>query len=222
MEKEINISEHSILVYEPDGGKRYPILYMHSSEESTSDDIWNLSNKNFILVCIQSTDWNKDMSPWPALKVFKGGEDFSGRADDYLAMLVSDIVPEVEKEISYELAGRGLIGYSLSGLFALYALYKTDIFNMIGSMSGSLWYEGWLNFMQTNLPKVQTPKIYISLGDKEKATRNERLATIENCTQQAEEVLRSQGSDVIFEMNAGNHFANVTERITKGIKWLIQ
>ena len=36
----------------------------------------------------------------------------------------------------------GIAGYSLAGLFALYALYKTDAFTRVASMSGSLWFPG--------------------------------------------------------------------------------
>ena len=38
------------------------------------------------LICI-SADWNRDLSPWFAPKVFRGGEDFSGGADAFLQNL---------------------------------------------------------------------------------------------------------------------------------------
>ena len=37
------------------------------------------------LICV-SADWNRDLSPWFASKVFRSGEDFSGGADAFLQM----------------------------------------------------------------------------------------------------------------------------------------
>lgn len=223
MKREIQVSEHNIIIYEPDSKENYPIIYMHANDEKQTDEIYNnLSGNDFILACIQNVDWDKYMSPWPAKKVFKSSNDFEGKADEHLDLLLKNIIPEVEKSIDYKITDRGLIGYSLSGLFALYSLCKTDTFTMIGSMSGSLWFEGWIEFIEENHIAKKSPKVYLSLGDKEHKTRNERMATIEDCTNKTVEILKAQGSDVLFEMNSGNHFANVPERITKGIKWLIK
>jgi predicted alpha/beta superfamily hydrolase len=158
----------------------------------------------------------------PAPKAFRNGEDFAGGADRYLDVLASEIVPEAEKMIKFAVDKRGLAGYSLSGLFALYTLYKTDIFNLIASVSGSMWYDSWLDYMTENRAEAVSPKVYLSLGDKESKTRDERLASVESCTRQAEEILKLQGVETIFEMNPGNHFVNVAERMAKGIGWLIK
>lgn len=223
MKRRIQVSKHNIIIYEPVNKENVPIIYMHANDEKQPDEIFKVLNENsLILVCIQDVDWDKYMSPWPVKKMFKSGNDFEGRADGHLYLLLKTIIPEVEKSIDCKITDRGLIGYSLSGLFALYSLYKTDIFTMIGSMSGSLWFDGWIEFMQANHITLKSPKVYLSLGDKEHKTRNERMATIEDCTNKTAEILKAQGSDVLFEMNSGNHFADVPDRIAKGIKWLIQ
>jgi predicted alpha/beta superfamily hydrolase len=89
-------------------------------------------------------------------------------------------------------------------------------------MSGSLWYNGFLNFIQSNPPKTNSPKVYLSLGDKESKVKDPRMASVVICTNQASDILRAQGAEVLFEMNPGNHFVNVAERITKGILWLVR
>jgi predicted alpha/beta superfamily hydrolase len=223
MKKELLIADHRVAVYEPDHGIKCPVIYMHTDEDHEAEAILERIGINRIaLICIKDVDWNRDMSPWPAPKAFKRGEDFAGQADAYLDILVNRIARETEKSLEIEIETRGLIGYSLSGLFALYALYKTDIFSLIGSMSGSMWYDNWLDFMQASLPKAASPKVYLSLGDKESKTRDERLSSVEACTLQAEKILRSQGAAAVFEMNPGNHFVNVAERMAKGIGWLIK
>ena len=39
-------------------------------------------------------EWNRDMSPWAAPAVFKGGEPFTGGADGFLTVLLGQILPE--------------------------------------------------------------------------------------------------------------------------------
>ena len=89
----------------------------------------------FTLVTISNLDWNRDMAPWDSPAAFKKGEPFTGGADDYLRLLVEEIIPRAEKELPGPPAWRGIAGYSLAGLFALYAIYRTDVFSRVGCMS---------------------------------------------------------------------------------------
>ena len=52
-----------------------------------------LEAANTACVCISGEDWNRDLTPWPAERVFQRGEDFGGKADDYLAFLTEKIIP---------------------------------------------------------------------------------------------------------------------------------
>ena len=51
----------------------------------------------FTLVAISDLDWNRDMAPWDGPAAFKNGESFTGGADDYLRLLVEEIIPRAEK-----------------------------------------------------------------------------------------------------------------------------
>ena len=101
----------------------------------------------FTLVAISNLDWNRDMAPWDSPAVFKNGEPFTGGADNYLRLLVEEIMPEAKKELPGPPAWRGIAGYSLAGLFALYAVYQTDVFSRAGCMSGSLWFPGFKEYI---------------------------------------------------------------------------
>ncbi len=101
----------------------------------------------FSLVAISSLDWNRDMAPWGSPAAFKKGEPFTGGADDYLRLLVEEIIQEAEKELLGPPAWRGIAGYSLAGLFALCAVYQTDVFSQVGCMSGSLWFPGFKEYV---------------------------------------------------------------------------
>lgn len=125
----------------------------------------------FTLVTISDLDWNHDMAPWDSPAAFKKGEPFTSGADDYLRLLVEGIIPKAEKELAGPPAWRGIAGYSLAGLFALYAVYQTDVFSRVGCMSGSLWFPGFKEYVFSHEPKRRPGCIYFSLGDREAKTR---------------------------------------------------
>ncbi len=76
-------------------------------------------------------------------------------------------MPEAEKELPGPPAWRGIAGYSLAGLFALYAICQTDVFSRVGCMSGSLWFPGFKEYVFSHEPKRWADCIYFSLGDRE-------------------------------------------------------
>ena len=43
---------------------------------------------------------------------------------------------------------RAICGYSLGGLFALYAFVNDEHFDACASISGSLWYQGWMGYLR--------------------------------------------------------------------------
>ena len=175
----------------------------------------------FALVAISDLDWNHDMAPWDRPAAFKNGEPFIGGADDYLRLLVEEIIPGAEKELPGPPAWRGIAGYSLAGLFALYAIYRTDVFSRVGCMSGSLWFPGFKEYIFSHEPKRQPDCIYFSLGDKEAKTRNPILKTVQENTEEIWAFYQSKGIDTVFQLNPGNHFVQGIERTVAGIQWLL-
>ena len=110
------------------------------------------------------------MAPWDGPEAFKNGKPFSGGADVYLRLLVEEILPKAEKQLSSPPALRGIIGYSLAGLFGLYTIYQTDEFSWRG-MSGSLWFSGFKEYIFSRSPKRRLDGMYFSLGNKEAKPR---------------------------------------------------
>ena len=179
------------------------------------------SRSPFTLVSISDLDWNRDMAPWDSPAAFKNGEPFTGGADDYLRLLVEEIIPRVEKELPGPPAWRGIAGYSLAGLFALYAIYRTDVFSRVGCMSGSLWFPGFKEYIFSHEPKRRPDCIYFSLGDKEAKTRNPILKTVQENTEMIQTFYQGKGIDTVFQLNPGNHFVRGIERTVVGIQWLL-
>ena len=198
-----------------------PVVYCLMDAASVAELAECLDGEKLVLAAVSGMDWADDLSPWPAPRAFRGGHDFGGRADAYLQGLVQGVIPAVEQRLSFSPVCRVIGGYSLAGLCALYAMYRTDCFDRLVCASGSLWYDGFLDFMRQNSLRRVPEAAYFSLGDKEKQIRNQRMAVVEDCMKEATAFLQQQGTRTIFEQNPGGHFNESTERLAKGIRWAL-
>lgn len=167
-------------------------------------------------------DWNRDLSPWPAKKVFKGGEDFGGGGDAFLADLERAVLPAVRSALCAPEAPVYLAGYSLAGLLAAYGLFRLPGLAGAVCCSGSLWFPDFLAYAETHLPAGRPERVYLSLGDKEKQSRNPVLSRVEDCTLAFRDLLRARGIDCTFVRNPGNHFQEPDKRMALGIAWCLE
>ena len=137
--KDFTINNKKILIYESNTENK-PIIYLNNYIDE-SNTIYKLVkdtyHEDFTLVSISNLNWNCDMVPWNTPPIFKNGDSYTGGADEYLTFLTQKIIPAVEKNLSKSIAWQGIVGYSLSGLFAIYSIYKTDLFSRCASVSGS-------------------------------------------------------------------------------------
>ena len=192
-------------------------------DEKDTKEVWAaLDEPKPVLAAISGVDWNRELSPWPTPKVFRGGEGFGGNAPAFLHKLTGHIVPLVENRLDFTPSSRAITGYSLAGLFALWAALTVDTFDRAASISGSLWYDGFLEHMNSGALRDGVERIYLSLGDREKNTRNPRMAVVEERTRQAAELLEAGGISVTFELNQGGHFNDAPGRITRAINVLMR
>lgn len=176
---------------------------------------------SFTLVAISDLDWNHDMVPWDSPPAFRNAKPCTGGGDDYLQILVEEIIPTAEKGINGVPSWRGIAGYSLAGLFALYAIYRTDLFSWVGSISGSLWFPGIKEYIFSHEPKRWPDCMYFSLGDKENKTRNRVLRNVRQNTEEIHAFYRGKGIDTAFQLNPGNHYNQAVERTVDGLCWLL-
>lgn len=247
MKETLVLDRKTVDIFVPDSGQENVkrVIYLNGGYED-ADEIWSrftedtardekaavnaaaVQTGGTALVAIDITrEWNSALTPWEAPRTFKGGEDFAGKADEYLRILTG-IVFLAEDEIARmtgagaasNIQSRAIAGYSLAGLFAVYVFYKSDMFDRLASMSGSLWFDGFSDFMKENKLARIPDKAYFSLGDREKKTRNQRMAAVEDCTAFAAELFKTAGAETIFELVAGGHFDDETERILKGLRFI--
>ncbi|MBQ9906625.1 MAG: alpha/beta hydrolase [Oscillospiraceae bacterium] len=174
-----------------------------------------------VTVRLSEREWNARLSPWAAPALFKG-EPFAGGADAWLQTLTGSIMPEVAAQSGLSPARHLIAGYSLAGLFSLWALYHTDRFSGAASVSGSLWYPDFAEYIRTHKPMRQPEHVYLSLGDRESHARNPVLASVADKTAAISSYFVDAGVHFIYEQNPGGHTNHAAERTAKALKWLIR
>ena len=181
----------------------------------------SMTDKKVNLAVISDINWDNEMSPWECPPLSKNDIPCTGGADEYLVNLTGTIIPAIKKELAVEPEYIAIAGYSLAGLFAIYSLYKTDIFSRVVSASGSMWFPDFVEYASKNDFVRKPDRVYFSLGDKEARTRNNLLSTVEDKTKETYEHYKDSGIDTVFELNPGNHFKNADIRLAKGIAWIL-
>ena len=182
---------------------------------SETELIRKLSGRDdFRLVACQVDDWNRDLSPWEELPVF-GKEGFGGKAEKTLQDLKESVLSRCGQ------ADRKFIGgYSLAGLFALWAAYREDSFEGVAAASPSVWFPGFVD--KAERERILTKKVYLSLGDKEEKTKNPVMATVGDSIRRLHQIYEdADGVNSVLEWNEGNHFREPELRMAKGYAWVI-
>ena len=176
--------------------------------ENEAELIAKNSGEDFRLIAVKVGDWNRDLSPWEAPPVF-GKEPFGGKAEDTLAEILALCA---DKSKAYLIGG-----YSMAGLFALWAAYRTDAFAGVAAASPSMWFPGFTDYMRSN--EIKCRGVYLSLGDKEEKARNPVTATVGDRIREAYGLLEERGVDCVLEWNEGNHFRDADIRTAKAFAW---
>lgn len=161
--------------------------------------------EDFLLAAIVVNDWNKDLTPWEASAVF-GKDDFGDGACDTLKEICRYCT---DRSKTYYLGG-----YSLAGLFSLWAAYQTDLFRGVAAVSPSVWFPGFDEFMKEK--EIACKNVYLSLGNREEKVRNPVMASVGDKIRWTYERLKEQEVNCILEWNEGNHFRDVDQRVAKG------
>lgn len=200
-----------------------PIIYLNTfgtEGEQVYQILRESGDLNFTFVTVTGLLWEQDMTPWATAPISTNSTACTGGADNYLRLFTEEIVQRVEEKIGGTISFRGLAGYSLSGLFAVYSLYQTKIFSRIASMSGSLWFPNFKEYVFSHEMKISPDCLYFSLGNKECKTRNPYLKMVREYTKAISDFYTHKGIDTIFCLNPGNHYSDTAKRTAAGIRWI--
>ena len=198
-----------------------PVVYANMYQEAGRALIGQcekLGCRPFHLVSISNLRWDEELSPWAHGPIVSESDHFTGEANQYIQCLAKKIVPFAEENIKP--AYRIIAGYSMGGLFALYAPYITDIFSAVVSASASVWYPEFVPYVESHEFLRKPDAIYLSLGDLESRTRNQFLRYTERHMRELHAFYQKKAIVSIFELNPGNHFKNADYRLAKGIAWM--
>lgn len=216
-----------IEIYTPDCPGQ--VIYFFSPTDELDFPYDLLDERNAACVSITGMDWNKDLTPWKAPGLKPGDPDFGGEADAFLKKLFFEIVPQAEESIELMVdvepdwtKHRYTAGISLGGLFAVYSLFRTDLFKKAAGISASLWYDDFISFTEKYQIYQEVDQVYLLLGEKEKQSKDPRMCQVEEKTNELKEILLKKGVSCEQEIVSGGHFADAEERIAKAFAAILQ
>ena len=178
------------------------------------------SSHKFLFAAIPVTNWNDDLSPWEAPAVW-GKQSFGGNAADTLRFLTEQVIPTLKQQFNLPENIKIILGgYSLAGLFALWASTQTDLFYGIAAASPSVWFPRWMEFEQQH--SIHAQCVYLSLGDKEERTKNPVMASVGTNIRALHDRLTERGADCVLEWNSGGHFKDADLRTARAFQWVME
>lgn len=181
--------------------------------------IAELSGVPSVLATVELEDWTVGLMPWWDGNVSRDPE--AGKhGQETLEYLLSALVPELRERFGPLPLILG--GYSLGGLFALWASMQTDTFQAVTAASPSVWIHGWLPFARKHVPLAED--IYLSLGDREEQVKNQAIARVGDNLRAHYALLQEQiGPEhctLVWEQ--GNHFTDNEGRLARAFAWCLR
>ncbi len=195
-------------------GANGPVIYVVDSPEHPFELGECASTLNAHVLSLPISSWNTSLTPWPAAGLYREEPAFGGDAQATLDELVHEAIPAVEKSTRLAPCARALCGYSLGGLFALYGLLHADVFRACACVSGSVWYEGWVEHVRAYEERMDGRFAYLSVGTKEKRAARPLLKGVQRNMEDCVGLLRERGCEVRYVTGPGTHFQHVEERLS--------
>ena len=222
--KQVQIGDRPCRIYS-EAHTEYLLLQMTGKHELQSMDhevtaIAQGSAHSFLFAAVPVKSWNDELSPWKSPAVW-GKESFGGNAAGTLRFLTEQAIPTLKQQFALPENVRIILGgYSLAGLFALWASTQTELFSGVAAASPSVWFPGWMEFEQQH--PIQAQCIYLSLGDREERTRNATMAAVGDNIRTMHHELVTHGKDCALEWNSGGHFKDADLRTARAFRWAME
>lgn len=184
--------------------------------EAEAAQITALNRIPFVLATIELEDWIIDLMPWPDGNISRDPEA-GQHGQETLQYLLLSLIPEMHKRFGPLPVILG--GYSLGGLFGLWASTQTDSFRAIAAASPSVWIHGWLPYARKHVTLAN--RVYLSLGEQEEHVKNQAIARVGDNLRAYHALLKEQlGPErcpLIWEQ--GNHFTDNKGRLARAFAW---
>ena len=184
--------------------------------EAEAEQIASLSARPFLLATIELDDWIVDLMPWPDKNISRD-EEAGNHALDTLQYIQELLILALQKHVGEKPVILG--GYSLGGLFALWAAARTDRFAAVAAASPSVWIKDWIPYAQQHVSLAE--HVYLSLGEREEHVKNQAIARVGDCMREYHALLQGQlGPErctLVWE--TGNHFTDNAGRLARAFAW---
>ena len=164
-------------------------------------------------------NWDDNFTPWPAEVL--PGRAFTGGGEALNTLIEDELLPAAIERLPM-VTHVGIAGYSLGGLFALWAACRPKArYSAAACMSGSLWYPGFMDWLRASAPEGLRA-VYLSLGLKEAKRARGIMAENGPAAAQALALFKARlgEENAILEWNNGDHFFEVDRRVEKGLNWM--
>lgn len=207
----------SCTLYQGSAGATAPVIYLIDSPEHPFDTTTLSHQRQSTVASVPIPCWNDALTQWPADGIYRGEPPFGGGADQTLATLADTLIPAIESGAGLSPTKRAICGYSLGGLFALFAFAHMRAFDACACLSGSVWYEGWVEHLRELPLDLGGRFAYLSIGTKERKAARPILKTVQNRMEQCATILQDCGCTVDYRTSPGNHMQHIPERLDAGL-----
>ena len=187
--------------------------------EAEAAQIASLSHQPFLLATVELADWMIDLMPWPDANVSREPE--AGKhAQETLQYILISLIPSLQERFGPLPVILG--GYSLGGLFALWASAQSDSFRAVAAASPSVWIRDWLPFARKHA--LLADRVYLSLGDREEQVKNQALARVGDCLRAQHALLQEQlgTQHCTLAWEPGGHFNDNDGRLARAFAWCME
>lgn len=232
LKSQITNRTHYFHVVLPDdyatNGKRYPALYVLDGDARTvltSQIARSMANERHIPQHILvGLGYGEDIPAWQKSRTrdytptsATAGE--SGAAAEYLNFLINEAVPFIEGMYRTEPGDRSLYGFSLGGLFAMYAMFERgDTFHRFIAVSPSLWWDDrvLLRTEERSAAKKArlTQTLYMSIGGRESAPMLDSFRPMAEYLRMHEPSLKL----TVTEIEGETHSSGVAPALIRGLR----
>lgn len=219
---EVTIGNRKVVLFEADSPRAILVQTLGRHEvKAFAEEVRMIqaeADVPFVMAGFDIADWDRELTPWHDPEVSRRKSVGDG-ADETLRYVCDMLLPVLQER--YGRLPVVLGGYSLGGLFSLWASSQTDCFAAIAACSPSLWIRDWLPFAEAH--PTQAKAVYLSLGDREELAKNKAISRVGDCVRGEYRLLQEQiGNDrCTLQWNEGNHFVHGAERTAKGFAWCL-
>lgn len=242
--REEKVDGRRLTVYLPPSYEKtldtYPVVYFQDGGDLFAPDrsdvlprlermMGSCKLPELMLVGVEPCHRLNDYSPWPvpAHASRYSRHAFGGQGDRYLEKLSKLIKPYVDSHYRTkpEREHTALVGASLGALISLYAAYThPSIYSRIGCLSTSIWFEGFMDYMNRHQLDSQM-RIYMDIGLQESRSSSYQDQELLRLTEAAFKQIKASGVPddqiILVRDEHGRHRPSAfIRRLPEALEWL--